>query len=138
MFVSGLSSEHLFPLPKEDEGFSSLLDIPFVELPNEWIGKSETDKPRKFDITYGLRALPVTEYVHALNKDEYDHKWNDTTLTEAKPMQVWRAWQFDLSEELPGVSGNIRDAVKITISPHAKRMLYSCPDDVPLRWPNLD
>jgi len=136
-YVSKLSSAYLFPLPDQDEGFKTLLNIPFVELPNEWISQAKEEKAPKFDITFGIRALPVAEYVHCREKDEYNHKWSDMTLTEAKPMQIWKSWEFELSKELPGTMGNIKDAVKITISPQAKKLMYSCGESVPLRWANL-
>jgi FRG domain len=139
-FSSTFSSSHLFPLPADDAGFKDLLGIPFVEVPGAWLGELRDGKPRppgSVDLDMGMRALPVPEYVHSEDKDEYNHKWTDETLTEPKPMQAWVKWKFDLGEEIPGIRGDIRDATKITISPRAKSILYSAPPEVPLLWPSL-
>jgi hypothetical protein len=138
-FTSELTSSHLFPLPTEDEGFNILMSLPYVEVPSSWIpdkdGKHDTGKQRS--LNFGMRALPLPEYVHSSSKDEYNHKWNDRTLTESGPMQSWVAWQFELSSQFPGITGNVSQSTKITLSPRVKALLYSAPDDVPLRWPSV-
>lgn len=139
-FASPFSSNYLFPLPSDDVGFKALLNIPFVEVPAVWLEEPREGEPRRagspgFDL--GMRALPVPEHVHSEDKDEYNHKWNDTTLTEPKPMQAWVSWKFDLDQEIPGIRGNIREATKVTISPRARSVLYGAPEEVPLRWPSL-
>ncbi len=139
-YVSDLSSVYLFPLPHEDVGFKALLNIPFVETPEAWLKDNLESEKRPAgvpDIEIGMRALPIPEYVHSETTDEYNHKWNDETLTEPKPMQLWVKWQFDLSEEIPGIRGNIRESTKVTLSPRARSILQEAPHEVPLRWPSL-
>jgi hypothetical protein len=138
--VSSLSSSHLFPLPKEDDGFRALLNVPFVEIPGAWLRKDLTPEQRRAgtrDLDFGMRALPVPEHIHSGKTDEYDHKWEDETLTEPSPMQFWVAWKFNLGKEFPGIRGNIKAATKLTLSPRAKAILYEAPPEVPLRWPAL-
>jgi hypothetical protein len=143
-FNSDLSSNHLFPLPTEDKGFETLLGLPYVEVPSFWVGNKEgqeadpqEEKEKKVGLDFGMRALPLPEYPHSIPKDEYNHKWNDRTLTEPAPMQAWVTWQFDLSSQFADIKGNISVSTKITLSPRVKPILYSAPDDVPLRWPSL-
>jgi len=138
-FESVESSKNLFPLPSEDAGYKALLNIPFVEVPNDWLCKDDTDllDPKRLKIVFGMRALPVPEYVHNEKIDEYDHKWSDRTLTEPEPMQMWVRWQFELGDQLLGVQGNVANAVKLTLSPRAKQIIDEPWDDLPLRWPSL-
>lgn len=151
-FRSSFSSEYLFPLPNEDQGFKSLLNTPFVEIPGGWLNalrearrnreqgeeknepKSELDDNR---IDFGMRAMPIPEYVHSEGKDEYDHKWNDSTLTEPRPMQMWVHWTFDQRTEFPDIAGDVRDATKVTLSPRAAGLLCGPGRKVRLRWPAL-
>lgn len=152
-FVSTLSSSYLFPLPKEDAGFKTLLSLPYVEIPAFWFeqisnqrtedktaDKAEEPRPseKRHFMDVGMRALPLPEYADSkISKDEYDHKWNDKTLTEPRPMQEWVRWSFNLNDEFTGIQGNIDAATKITLSPRVKSLLYKAHDDIPLRWPNL-
>src|SRR5664280_515945 len=137
-FVSNLSSDFLFPLPGEDAGYGILLDTPFVEFPDAWLSRDEGEevKKTKHHFRFGLRALTIPEYVHSEGTDEYNHKWNDQTLTETEPMQTWVSWDFDLATDLPGITGNIKECTKITLSPRARSILYRPPADVRLQWPN--
>jgi hypothetical protein len=89
-----------------------------------------------------MRALRVPEYDYpeeeGENKiDEYNHKWNDQTLTEPKPMQMWAHWQFDLSSEFEGIEGNVSNSTKITLSPRAHRVMHEVAEGIQLRWPSL-
>jgi hypothetical protein len=137
-FQSVLSMPQLFPPPAEDKGYASLTNIPFVEIPDEWMRKDEEPRTEKdLKIDFGIRALPVPEYTARTDKDEFDHKWSDRTLTEAKPMQMWPAWNFELTDEIPSISGNVAKATKLTLSPRAQSILHNPVDDIPLRWPNL-
>ncbi len=137
-FQSALSMSHLFPPPAEDKGYAGLTNIPFVEIPDEWMRKD--DEPlaeKKFKIDFGIRALPLPEYTARADRDEFDHKWSDQILTEAKPMQMWPAWNFEITDEIPSISGNVAKATKLTLSPRAQQILHKPVDDVPLQWPNL-
>lgn len=137
-FQSALSMPHLFPPPAEDKGYASLVDIPFVEVPDGWLPGDDKPRPPKTpDLNIGIRALPVPEYTNRVDKDEFDHKWTDRTLTEAKPMQMWVSWNFELTGEIPAISGNVAKATKLTLSPRAQRILHEPVDGIPLRWPNL-
>lgn len=96
-FQTHLSTRHLFPPPREDVGYKVLLDLPCVEIPSAWLTappKEKRSKPerkkRDFEIDFGIRALliPLYAYSDEANEhktDEYNHKWNDVTLTEPKP-----------------------------------------------------
>jgi hypothetical protein len=137
-FKSEIQSSYLFPLPSEDAGYKSLLRIPFVEVPGDWLQRNEPPDTEKHGFTFGIRALPVPECVHELRIDEYNHKWEDVTLTEPKPMQNWVKWQFPLTSELPGVYGDVSKSVKLTVSPKARKIMAEAPDEFPLRWPRLD
>jgi hypothetical protein len=137
-FESALSSNYLFPPPREDRGYDSLLNIPFVEVPDGWVqGDKKPRPPRMPDLNIGIRAFPIPEYVSPSSKDEFNHKWSDQTLTEAKPMQMWVTWDFELTDVMPSITGNVSKAVKLTVSPRAHRLLHESWDDIPLRWPNL-
>jgi hypothetical protein len=139
-FPSTLSSKYLFPLPTEDQGYRALLAIPFVEVPDMWLsnGGHGRKKPRPQSRgSVGLRALPIPEHVHPDSKVGYDHKWNDMTLTEPFPMQMWVKRRFKLEQEMPGVQGDIGEATKITLSPRALLELTQAPAVVPLNWPRL-
>ncbi|ADW70130.1 FRG domain-containing protein [Granulicella tundricola] len=137
-FQSALSMQQLFPPPAEDKGYARLTDIPFVEIPDEWMRKEEEPRSeKKLKIDFGMRALPVPEYTARTDKDEFDHKWSDRTLSEAKPMQMWPAWNFELIDEISSISGNVANATKLTLSPRAQRILHDPGHNIPLRWPNL-
>ena len=134
------SSEQLFPVPADDVGYRALLGTPFVEIPAFWLENHQNAEPKPSELprlNWGIRALPVPEYAHSKEKDDYNHKWNDETLTESKPMQEWVKWQFELGDEIPGIRGSIREAKKITVSPRALRILYGAHEDTPLRWPDI-
>ncbi|MFZ0039144.1 MAG: FRG domain-containing protein [Candidatus Acidiferrales bacterium] len=139
-FTSAFTSRYLFPPPAEDEGFRSLLNIPFVEAPDDWKGTDKDQEKRRrglHDFCAAVRSLPIPEYEYAEKNNDYDHKWSDQTLTEAKPMQVWVRWKFDLSQRLSGVTGDISEATKITLSPRAHDIVFEPPPEVPLRWPSV-
>ncbi len=137
-FNSELKSAYLFPLPSEDAGYELLLQIPFVEVPGEWLQRNEPPDAKSDGITFGMRALSVPECIHNSSIDEYNHKWKDVTLTEPKPMQNWVKCQFPLANELPGVIGDVSKSVKFTVSPRARKIMAEAPDEFPLRWPWLD
>src|SRR5258708_14930469 len=157
-FASTLSASHLFPLPKEDGGFKILLSLPYVEVPAFWLQQlaearaaaEMQEQPEKSEppeepksrrrIDFGMRALPLPEYPDAaVSKDEYDHKWNDRTLTEPRPMQEWVKWNFDLNARFPGIKGNTNASTKITLSPRVASLLAKAQgkEVVQLRWPSL-
>jgi hypothetical protein len=131
------SSEYLFPPPAEDDGYERLLrSIPFVQIPAP---PNEADGERRHpeDYSFGVRALRVPDYVHSVGRDEYDHKWKDETLTEARPMREWRNWGFALNEEFPGKTGNVADSLKLTLTPRALWILHKSRRRTRLRWPQL-
>lgn len=135
----------LFPGPKEDPAFGILLSLPFVQVPTAYFGSDEDPKKPKLSaklkcemetFCFAQRALAIPEYGNEIHDECIDHKWGDFTIYEPHHMRMWKWWRFDLESAHRGITGDIKDAVKITLSPEAKQVLFSIEDRKCL-WPSL-
>jgi hypothetical protein len=137
-----LSQERLFPPPTSDIAYRHLLGFPWVQMPTLYLRKPN-DKPEDEKEKYtdrwcfAHRALETPEYFDN-DKAGYDHKWDDITLYEPHPVRMWRGWTFDLSTRFPQWTGNIAEAVKITVSERARELLEAADANVPCAWPAVE
>jgi hypothetical protein len=136
--------EPLFPVPTEDAALDRLLSLPFVQVPLAYMRNSLKDGDASKDTVDGkeleMSLEELCNAVRILDLPEYsehnDHKWIDLTIYEPHPMRMWRGWLAELEEMHGGIKGNIRDTIKITLTPTAKQKLDSI-DEVELAWPAL-
>jgi hypothetical protein len=141
------SQDQLFPPPSEDVAYRDLLGFPWVQVPTLYFPDppdKESKKPihpqleKAFERhCFAYRALQTLEYFDDGKQAGYDHKWDDLTLYEPHPVRMWRGWHHDLSQRFPQWSGDIADAVKITLSEHVRELLEASAD-APLRWPDVE
>lgn len=135
--IPEIATEQLFPPVEHDDAFYHLARLPFAHVPSEYLKSGEEEEsslnggPPIGGPCMGKRLLNLPEY-----SNHHDHKWIDLTLYEPRPMRLWKYWRADLSQIYGGISGNIKDTVKITISPTAKAKLDQA-TNATLAWPNL-
>jgi hypothetical protein len=135
----------LFPSPADDPAFGVLLSLPFVQVPAAYFSSNEDpEKPKSSDelrremesFCFSQRALSIPEYGNEIHDESIDHKWGDFTIYEPHHMRMWKWWRFDLESAHRGVKGDIKDTVKITLSPEAKEILFSV-EGRKCSWPSL-
>lgn len=135
----------LFPGPKEDAAFEMLLSLPFVQVPSAYFNPNDDPKKPKLSeelehemetFCLAQRALSIPEYGNDIKDECIDHKWGDFTIYEPHHMRMWKWWRFDLASVHPGTIGDIKDTVKITLSPEATQILFSV-QDRRCSWPSL-
>ena len=138
-FETGLSMRDVFPGQKDDPAYGRMLSLPFVQTPAYYF-QGDEKKDEKLDGMFEdfLFANPCVEVTEYYEDDGVgNHKWGDYTLYEPKPMRLWKSWRYDLAKDYPGVEGDVRDAVKITVSPTALERLKSHANEY-CDWPALD
>jgi len=124
----------LFPPASEDKVSARMLSLPFVLSPFAYFSKMDDEET---DGCFANRVLNVPEYVNAPNDFAVDHTWNDLTIYEPHHMRCWKNWRFDLAQSYPGMIGDIRDTIKITLTPEAWTHLQTAKDKL-VRWPELN
>jgi hypothetical protein len=143
-FPATRTIDDLFPPPAEDPGYSFLRSVPYVQIPSAYFDQGR-DHPRSSNsktaalidrMCFGARALEIADY-GAPGERSYDHKWQDTTLYEPHPMRMWRGWHFELEGRHEGISGDVANSIKMTVSPRARKLLEAADDSIPCEWPSL-
>jgi hypothetical protein len=138
--VSEVATEQLFPPVEHDGAFYQLSRLPFAHIPTAYFKSDKEEEPGKEEqggkpslegFCMAKRLLNLPEY-----SEQHDHKWIDLTIYEPHPMRMWKHWRADLSKMYGGIPGDIRDTVKISISPTAKSKLDGA-IDAKLAWPDL-
>jgi len=125
-YSTDLAIGDVFPERNNDPVYKRMLTLPFVQTPSAYFkGKEErVDEKRDKALDAFLFANPCVEVTEYYDDDGVgDHKWSDYTLYEPHPMRMWKRWRYDLSKDHPGIEGDVRDAIKITVSPTALSVL---------------
>lgn len=148
-FTSSKTLKGLFPNPKNDKGYASLLDVPYVQLPSFYFSKKEKQEPKEEDnkmsidmdkfFVVGKRAIRIPLYIES--KDdlfEFNPKWKDTVIYEPSPFRLWKTETFNISEIHEGQNSVFGETAKITISPIASDKLFSDKNDTELAWPLIN
>ena len=124
----------MFPEPSVDPAFATLLSLPFVQLPTAYLRSGRQKRKAKVskdfermmeEMCFASRALMIPEYGDGVCHQCMDHTWNDLTVYEPHHMRMWKWWRFELGSVHSGLAGDIKDTVKITLSPDAKEILFS-------------
>ncbi|RZK01036.1 MAG: FRG domain-containing protein [Flavobacterium sp.] len=145
-FTCSKTLKELFPNPKNDKGYGSLLDVPYVQLPSFYFSnkekKEESEANDKMSIdmdkffVVGKRAIKIPIYIEG--KDdlfEFNPKWKDTVIYEPSPFRLWKTENFNISQIHEGQNGVFGDTAKITMSPIAFNKLFSDTTEPELAWP---
>lgn len=131
--VGSLKTLSLFPSATEDQAFAQLLSLPFVLCPLATSSKPELNSS---EWCSARRVLDVPEYVDEPETFGTNHTWNDLTIYEPHHMRCWKQWQFDISQVYPELSGDIKDTIKVSLTPEAWGLLQKATDKR-LQWPEL-
>jgi len=145
-FTTSKTLKELFPNPKNDKGYASLLDVPYVQLPSYYYSskekKEQSEEEDKMSIdmdkffVVGKRAIKIPLYVES--KDdlfEFNPKWKDTVIYEPSPFRLWKTEKFNIADIHEGQNGIFGDTAKITISPVAFNNLIRDSSEIELAWP---
>lgn len=133
-YASRYSQDYLFPSPGDDKGYLGFRDTPFIPIPLVLTPDHKGDE----DLCAAGRVLPIDEYSCDGNDKSFGHKWTDILLYEPHAVRVWVHRHFPLDKLYEGISADIADATKITVSPSAKETLESLAKDDDCEWPDLE
>lgn len=149
-FESTLTIKQLFPHPNSDEGYSALLNVPFVQLPSFYINdnteekegnnKEENNYSLDFDkyFVLGKRAIKIPFYISDQGDlHKFKPKWKDTTIFEPSPFRLWKTEKFNLKDIHEGQDSVLGETTKITISPLAFYKILTHKEELKLEWPNV-
>lgn len=136
---SDLTRAHLFPDKLTDPTYAAFLSVPFVQVPMAYYKSDGDEYPRDGveEFCFAYRAIQVPEYLDENNEECVNHKWDDFTIYEPHEMRVWKYWRYLLASMHSGASGDIRDTVKVTLTPEALEVLKAS-HSKDYSWPQLD
>lgn len=146
------SLEDIFPPPRSDGAYAAMRGLPFVQIPTAYLKKddkiaegdiqeqdvshktiSDQESEKESSLCFAARAIDLCDYGNMMDRNSYDHKWEDYTLYEPHPMRMWKRWRFELETLHDGLVGNICNSVKITMSPRAQRICEEI-NEIPCEW----
>ncbi|MPR36914.1 FRG domain-containing protein [Salmonirosea aquatica] len=147
-FDSSKNIKELFPKPTLDNGYASLLKVPFVQMPSYYVNKTEYGANISQDeisidldknLILGRRAIHIPLYVeYKMDLSDFRPNWKDTVIYEPSQFRLWKTQDFDLSKIHSGQNVNFKDSAKITISPLAFNKLFDYPFEIELTWPDIN